>query len=144
MVRQTVKEKDVFEFKPVKLHVKQWPRIPVHVEGLGKNIHFFFLYEVKMLSCNRKMFCALPVIVYLLLNKKITEHPKSVLILQFNKGLVYIYIRIYIFILSISSRLFVQAFKDVEDFWKFTLLLLYILLDDWPIVMISASNEQLQ
>ena len=28
--------------------------------------------------------------------------------------------------------------------WKFTMLLLYILWDDWPIFMISASNEQLQ
>ena len=39
---------------------------------------------------------------------------------------------------------FVQAFKIVVDSWKFTMLLLYILWDDWPIIMISASNEQLQ
>ena len=39
---------------------------------------------------------------------------------------------------------FVQAFKIVVDSWKFRLLLLYILWDDWPILMISASNEQLQ
>ena len=39
---------------------------------------------------------------------------------------------------------FVQAFKIVIDAWKFTMLLLYILWDDWPIFMISASNEQLQ
>ena len=39
---------------------------------------------------------------------------------------------------------FVQAFKIVIDSWKFTMLLLYILWDDWPIFMISASNEQLQ
>ena len=39
---------------------------------------------------------------------------------------------------------FVQAFKIVVDSWKFTMLLLYILWDDWPIFMISASNEQLQ
>ena len=38
----------------------------------------------------------------------------------------------------------VQAFKIVVDSWKFTMLLLYILWDDWPIFMISASNEQLQ
>ena len=30
------------------------------------------------------------------------------------------------------------------DTWKFSILLLYILWDDWPIFMISASNEQLQ
>ena len=39
---------------------------------------------------------------------------------------------------------FVQAFKIVVDSWKFTMLLLYILWDDLPIFMISASNEQLQ
>ena len=38
----------------------------------------------------------------------------------------------------------VQAFKIVVDSWKFTLLLLYILWDDWLIFMISGSNEQLQ
>ena len=37
---------------------------------------------------------------------------------------------------------FVQAFKIVVDSWKFTMLLLYILWDDWPIFMISRSNEQ--
>ena len=39
---------------------------------------------------------------------------------------------------------FVQAFKIVVDSWKFTMLLLYILWDDWPISMISDLNEQLQ
>ena len=37
---------------------------------------------------------------------------------------------------------FVQAFKIVVDSWKFSMLLLYILWNDWP--MISGSNEQLQ
>ena len=41
------------------------------------------------------------------------------------------------------------TFKDFLDFFlyrhlKFTMLLLYILWDDWPIFMIAASNEQLQ
>ena len=46
---------------------------------------------------------------------------------------------------SISFQtFFVQAFQIVIDTWKFTMLLLYILWDDWPIFMISASNEQLQ
>ena len=45
---------------------------------------------------------------------------------------------------SISFQtLFVQAFRIVEDSWKFTMLLLFILWDDWPIFMISGSNEQL-
>ena len=39
---------------------------------------------------------------------------------------------------------FVQAFKIVVDSWKFSILLLYILWDDWQIFMISASKEQLQ
>ena len=42
------------------------------------------------------------------------------------------------------QTLFVQAFKIVVGSWKFSRLLLYILWDDWPIFMISASNEQLQ
>ena len=62
--------------------------------------------------------------------------------------LVYIYIYIYIYIYvvhSISSHSFFwQAFKIVVDYWKFSILLLYILQDDWPIFMISASNQQLQ
>ena len=40
--------------------------------------------------------------------------------------------------------MFIQAFKIFVDSWKFTMLLLYILWDDWPIFMISGSNEQLQ
>ena len=39
---------------------------------------------------------------------------------------------------------FVWAFKIVVDSWKFAMLLLYILWDDWRIFMISRSNEQLQ
>ena len=45
---------------------------------------------------------------------------------------------------SISFQtFFVQAFKIVVDSWTFTMLLLYILWDDWLIFMISGSNEQL-
>ena len=39
---------------------------------------------------------------------------------------------------------FVQVFKIFVDSWKFTMLLLYILWDDWQIFMISGSNEHLQ
>ena len=35
-------------------------------------------------------------------------------------------------------------FRIVIDSWKFSMLLLYILWDDWPIFMISGSNKQLQ
>ena len=37
-----------------------------------------------------------------------------------------------------------QAFKIAVDSRKYTMLLLYILWDDWPIFMISGSNELLQ
>ena len=39
---------------------------------------------------------------------------------------------------------FVQASKIGVDSWKFTMLLLYILWDEWPIFIISGSNKQLQ
>ena len=46
---------------------------------------------------------------------------------------------------SISFQtFFVQAFKIGVDSWKFSILLLYILWDDWPVFMISGSKEQLQ
>ena len=46
---------------------------------------------------------------------------------------------------SISFQtIFVQAFKIVVDSWIFSMFLLYILWDDWPIFVISASNDQLQ
>ena len=46
---------------------------------------------------------------------------------------------------SIGFQTFlVQAFKIVIDSWKFNTLLLYILWEDWLILMISGSNEQLQ
>ena len=46
---------------------------------------------------------------------------------------------------SISFQIFfMQAFKIVVNSWKFSMLLLYILWDDWPIFMISDLNEQLQ
>ena len=44
----------------------------------------------------------------------------------------------------LRGDLFVQAFKFIVDSRKFSMLLLYILWDDWPIFMISGSNEQLQ
>ena len=39
---------------------------------------------------------------------------------------------------------FVWEFKIVVDSWKFSMLLLYIIWDDWPIFMISDSYEQVQ
>ena len=57
---------------------------------------------------------------------------------------IYIYIYIYVVPSIRFQTFFGQAFKIVVDSWKFTMLLLYILWDDWLILMISASNELLQ
>ena len=70
---------------------------------------------------------------------------------------MYIYIYIYIYIYTYTHThiyicgafnkfpdFFVQVFRIVVDSWKFSILLLYILWDDWLIFMISRSNEQLQ
>ena len=43
-----------------------------------------------------------------------------------------------------SQTFFVWALEIVVDSWKFTMLLLYILWDDWSVFMISGSEEQLQ
>ena len=54
---------------------------------------------------------------------------------HFRKHWIYIYIYIYIYeVHTISFQtFFVWAFRIVVDSWKFTMLLLYILWDDWPI-----------
>ena len=58
---------------------------------------------------------------------------------------IYMCVCVCVCVSSISFQtFFVQEFKIVVDSWKFTILLLYILWDDWPIFMISGSNEQLQ
>ena len=59
-----------------------------------------------------------------------------------------LYISIYICIYEVNSitfqTFFVWAFKIVLESWKFSMLLLFILWDDWPIFMISDSKEQRQ
>ena len=56
------------------------------------------------------------------------------------------YYKLYIYIYTFNEfpDFFVETFKIVVDSCKFTMLLLYILWDDWPIFMISGSNQQLQ
>ena len=54
------------------------------------------------------------------------------------------FIYMYICVCGLFNKFpdfFVQAFNIVIDSWKFTILLLYILWNDWPIFMISGSNE---
>ena len=50
----------------------------------------------------------------------------------------------YIYTCSILPDFFIQAFITVVDSFTFSMLLLYILWDHWPIFKISGSNEQLQ
>ena len=52
----------------------------------------------------------------------------------------------YIYVMhSISFQTFLyRHIKIVVDSWIFSMLLLYILWDDWPIFRISGSNEELQ
>ena len=68
---------------------------------------------------------------------------------------IYIYIYIYwmvqyVYVCDIHGAFnkfpdfVVQAFEIIVDSWKFSILLLYILWNDWPIFMISGSKEQLQ
>ena len=57
---------------------------------------------------------------------------------------VCICVNTYVVPLIAFQTFFVQAFKVVVDSWKFSMLLLYILWDDWQIFMISGSNKQLQ
>ena len=51
---------------------------------------------------------------------------------------------IYVGPLLSFQAFFVQAFKIVVDSWKFSMLLLHILWDDWPIFLILDSNDLLQ
>ena len=53
-------------------------------------------------------------------------------------------IKLYVVQSIIFQTIFVQAFKIVVDSWKFGMLLLNILWDDWPIFMLSDTNQQLQ
>ena len=55
-----------------------------------------------------------------------------------------LHIYIYVVLSIVFQTFFVQAFIIVVDSWKFNMLWLYILWDDWPIFMIPGSNQQLQ
>ena len=51
---------------------------------------------------------------------------------------------IYVVLSIRLQTFFIQAFNIVVDTWKFSMLLLYILWDVWPLFMISASNKHLE
>ena len=69
-------------------------------------------------------------------------------ILEFVGWALIIFTTIYIYIYEVHTisfqTFFVQAFNIVLDSWKFSMLLQYILWDDWPIFMILGLKEQLQ
>ena len=70
---------------------------------------------------------------------KIKENEKT------NKYLDLAALRVSYEVHTISfQNIFVRTFKIVIDSWKSTMLLLYIIWDDWPIVMIFGLNEQPQ
>ena len=76
-----------------------------------------------------------------------TKHWKLSIIFKINFQMwnVVIFVKCIYEVHTISFQIFfVRAFKIVVDSWKFSILLLYILWDDWPILMISGSNQQLQ
>ena len=57
---------------------------------------------------------------------------------------LYIYIYIYIYIYVVHSIGFQTFFTGIYNCRRLSMLLLFILWDDWPIFMISGSKEQLQ
>ena len=64
-----------------------------------------------------------------------------------NNCCIFAYLYLYLYTCGAFNKFpdfFVLAFKIVVDSWKSSMLLLYILWDDWPIFKISGSNEQLQ
>ena len=90
--------------------------------------------------CDRELI-VVNVYYFQILNKK--EH--SIITTLFSSHIGHMYI--YTFIRGEFNKFpdfFGQAFRIVVESWTFTMLLLYILWDDWPIFMISGSNEHLQ
>ena len=57
-----------------------------------------------------------------------------------------IYMCVYTWCIQYVSRFFffVQVFRIIVYSWKFIMLYLYILWDDWPIFIVSSSNQQIQ
>ena len=69
-------------------------------------------------------------------------------LIQWKKYNINSSMQIYIYIYEVHTisfqTFFVWAFKIVVDSLEFSMLLLYNLWDEWPIFMISGSNQQLQ
>ena len=99
-----------------------------------------FLTPHLMISCHQHCSCKLT-----MLHITSTSRMENISLSSLDfKTFVTFYVCTYM-VHSISFQVFfVQAFKIVVDSWKFSILLLYTLWDNWPIFMISGSNEQLQ
>ena len=82
--------------------------------------------------------------IYIYIHTHTHMHKKYAYIYKdISHGCVCIYIYIYIYTHGAFNKFpdfLVQAFKIVVDSWKFSMLLLYILWDGWPIFMISGSK----
>ena len=63
---------------------------------------------------------------------------------EYRKNRVHVFLSRRYEVPSISFQIFLHKHLKFSLSWKFTMLLLYILWDDWPIFMISHSNEHLQ
>ena len=85
---------------------------------------------------------------YRLMNTQQAGFVRLFFIHTYTYAYIYMHTNTWIYIYEVHTisfqTFFVWAFKIVIDSWTFTVLLLYILWDDWPILMISGSNEQLQ
>ena len=107
-----------------------WPHLYCFTHNVSTDMSFVLLqvFHVKLRSPHRNSNWTLCVVM--LTKERHGEHKK------FNR-------KTHEVPLISFQAFFLQAFKIVVDSWKFNMLLLYILWDDWPIFMISGSNEQL-
>ena len=124
------------------------PTKQISVDSVNKkesNLIFFFIYfrflsEGNILSKTQDCTNGAPSILISFfmqhfLNLKIVIHWNTRTRAQTHT--IYIYV-----VYSISFQTFL--FRHLKLSWKFSILLLHILWDDWPIFMILGSNQQLQ
>ena len=102
---------------------------------IGESTTYTILIKVffNLLEAFHKLFYFIALNIF----RRILKLPSK--LIQYNKIVIKMYV-----VNSISFHTFyVQIFKIVVDSWKFSMLLLYILWDDWTIFMISGSYELL-
>ena len=115
-----------------------------------KRVHFIYMYTCTyMLRVIREFILSIFIHIYIfveMIKDFIFIYIHKYICCEWQPSSFYIYVYIYIYeVHTISFQtFFVWAFKIVVDFWKFNMLLLYILWDDWPMFMMSCLNEQIQ